>query len=153
MYCKISPVKNFVTFALELYLYYRIMTNQKLIFIVDDDPFINMLVVKRFTTEGYKMEAFESGEDCLKSMNKNPDLIILDYLFVPKGDNVMNGMEVFDKIKAKKPDVPVVMLSGQENGEVVLELARKGIVDYIIKDNSLLDNLNTAIKEHFERLN
>jgi CheY-like chemotaxis protein len=129
------------------------MTNQKLIFIVDDDPFINMLVVKRFTAEGYKMEAFESGEECLKSMNKNPDLIILDYLFVPKGDNVMNGMEVFDKIKARKPDVPVVMLSGQENGEVVLELARKGIVDYIIKDNSLLDNLNTAIKEHFERLN
>ena len=153
MYCKISPVENFVTFALELYLYYRVMTNQKLIFIVDDDPFINMLVVKRFTAEGYKMEAFESGEECLKSMNKNPDLIILDYLFVPKGDNVMNGMEVFDKIKARKPDVPVVMLSGQENGEVVLELARKGIVDYIIKDNSLLDNLNTAIKEHFERLN
>ena len=63
----------------------------------------------------------------------------------------MNGMEVFDKIKAQKPDIPVIMLSGQENGEVVLELARKGIVDYIIKDNNLLDNLNTAIKEHFER--
>jgi DNA-binding NtrC family response regulator len=64
----------------------------------------------------------------------------------------MNGMEVFDKIRAAKPDVPVIMLSGQENGEVVLELARKGIVDYIIKDNNLLDNLNIAIREHFERL-
>jgi len=127
------------------------MASQKLIYIVDDDPFINMLVVKRFTTEGYKMEAFESGEGCLKSLNRNPDLIILDYLFVPKGNTVMNGMEVFDMIKARKPDIPVIMLSGQENGEVVLELARKGIVDYIIKDNNLLDNLNTAIKEHFER--
>ena len=127
------------------------MANQKLIYIVDDDPFINMLVVKRFTTEGYKMEAFESGEECLKSLNRNPDLIILDYLFVPKVNTVMNGMEVFDKIKAQKPDIPVIMLSGQENGEVVLELARKGIVDYIIKDNNLLDNLNTAIREHFER--
>ncbi len=127
------------------------MAYQKLIFIVDDDPFINMLVVKRFTAEGYKMEAFESGEECLKSLNKNPDLVILDYLFVPKGNTVMNGMEVFDMIKAQKPDIPVIMLSGQENGEIVLELARKGIVDYIIKDNNLLDNLNTAIKEHFER--
>ncbi len=127
------------------------MANQKLIYIVDDDPFINMLVVKRFTTEGYNMEAFESGEACIKSLNRNPDLIILDYLFVPKGITVMNGMEVFDMIKARKPDIPVIMLSGQENGEVVLELARKGIVDYIIKDNNLLDNLNTAIKEHFER--
>jgi len=128
------------------------MSNQRLIFIVDDDPFINMLVVKRFATQGYQMEAFESGEECLGSLTKNPDLIILDYLFVPKGNTLMNGMEVFDKIKAARPDVPVIMLSGQENGEVVLELARKGIVDYIIKDNNLLDNLNTAIREHFERL-
>jgi len=124
---------------------------QKLIFIVDDDPFINMLVVKRFTTEGYKLEAFESGEECLKSLNKNPDLIILDYLFVPKEQTFMNGMEIFDKIKAQKPGVPVIMLSGQENGEIVLELARKGIVDYIIKDNNLLDNLKIAIQELFNR--
>jgi len=124
---------------------------QKLIFIVDDDPFINMLVVKRFTTEGYKLEAFESGEECLKSLNKNPDLIILDYLFVPKEQTYMNGMEIFDKIKTQKPGVPVIMLSGQENGEVVLELARKGIVDYIIKDNNLLDNLKIAIDELFNK--
>jgi len=127
------------------------MGNQKLIFIVDDDPFINMLVVKRFTSEGYKLEAFESGEECLKSLNKNPDLIILDYLFVPKEQTYMNGMEIFDKIKTQKPGVPVIMLSGQENGEVVLELARKGIVDYIIKDNNLLDNLKIAIDELFNK--
>jgi len=63
----------------------------------------------------------------------------------------MNGMEIFDKIKAQKPGVPVIMLSGQENGEIVLELARKGIVDYIIKDNNLLDNLKIAIDELFTR--
>ena len=77
------------------------MNNKKLIFIVDDDPFINMLVVKRFTSEGYNLEAFEYGEDCLKALNKNPDLIILDYFFVNKEREVMNGMEVFDKIKKK----------------------------------------------------
>lgn len=127
------------------------MANQKLIFVVDDDPFINMLVVKRFTAEGFKVEAFESGEDCLRSLDKSPDLIILDYLFVPKGQALMNGMEIFDKIKSRNSGIPVIMLSGQENGEIVLELARKGIVDYIIKDNNLLDNLNVAIKELFDR--
>ncbi len=45
------------------------------------------------------------------------------------------------------------MLSGQEKGEIVLELARKGIDDYIIKDNNLIDNLNTAINELFEGIN
>jgi CheY-like chemotaxis protein len=127
------------------------MSTQKLIFIVDDDPFINMLVVKRFTSEGYKLEAFQYGEECLKALNKNPDLIILDYFFVNNDREVMNGMEVFDKIKEVKPDLPVIMLSGQEKGEIVLELARKGIDDYIIKDNNLIENLHTAITELFSR--
>ncbi len=127
------------------------MNNQKLIFVVDDDPFINMLVVKRFTSEGYKLEAFNYGEDCLNALSKEPDLIILDYFFVSNDQKVMNGMEVFDKIKELKPETPVIMLSGQEKGEIVLELARKGIDDYIIKDDKLIDNLDVAIKELFER--
>ena len=127
------------------------MTTQKLIFIVDDDPLINTLVVKRFTTEGYHVEAFENGEDCLDALNKNPDLIILDYFFVRGNKELMNGMEVFDKIKKVRPEIPVIMLSGQDKGEIVLEFARKGIADYVIKDNNLIDNLNVAIKEHFKK--
>lgn len=126
------------------------MSKPKLIFVVDDDPFINMLVVKRFTTSECKVEAYESGEDCLKALNKNPDLIILDYLFIKENQVFMNGMEIFDRIKGIKPKTPVIMLSGQDKGEIVLELARKGIDDYVIKDNSLLDNLEVSINELFK---
>jgi two-component system, OmpR family, response regulator len=127
------------------------MNNQKLIYIVDDDPFINMLIVKRFTSSEYTLEAFESGEDCLKKINRNPDLIILDYLFTKEDHKYMDGMQIFDRIKALKPDTPVIILSGQDKGEIVLELARKGINDYIIKDNNLIRNLDVAIKELFGR--
>jgi CheY-like chemotaxis protein len=127
------------------------MNNRKLIFVVDDDPFINMLVVKRLTSEGYTLKAFEYGEDCLKELDNNPDLIILDYFFINSGRTVMNGMEVFNKIKEGKPGIPVIILSGQEKGEIVLELARKGIDDYIIKDNNLIANLQHAVKEVFQR--
>jgi CheY-like chemotaxis protein len=125
------------------------MNIQKLIFVVDDDPFINTLVTRRFTSEGYHVEAFENGEDCLNALNRNPDLVILDYFFNNGEKQMMNGMEVFDKIKELKPGTPVIMLSGQDKGEIVLELARKGINDYIIKDNNLIDNLNIAISEQF----
>ena len=127
------------------------MSRQKLIFIVDDDPFINMLVKKRLASDDYIVEAFEYGDDCLNALKKNPDLIILDFFFVKDGKNLMNGMEIFEKIKEQKPDTPVIMLSGQDKGEIVLELARKGIDDYIIKDNSLIDNLSAAIRELFDR--
>ena len=125
------------------------MNIQKLIFVVDDDPFINTLVTRRFTSEGYHVEAFENGEDCLNALNRKPDLVILDYFFNNGEKQMMNGMEVFDKIKELKPGTPVIMLSGQDKGEIVLELARKGINDYIIKDNNLIDNLNIAISEQF----
>ncbi len=125
------------------------MNNQKLIFIVDDDQFINTLVAKRFEEEGYRVEAFTYGEECIKALNRNPDVIILDYYFISNDKEVMNGMEVLDKIKGVKPQMPVIMLSGQDKGEIVLELARKGISDYIIKDNNLIDNLREAIKDLF----
>ena len=127
------------------------MPSGKLIFVVDDDQFITMLVEKRFTPEGYRVRSFDYGEDCLAELKQNPDLIILDYFFHRTGGEVMNGMEILDQIKAQKPDIPVIMLSGQDKGEVVLELARKGIEDYIIKDNKLIDNLNTAIKDILSR--
>jgi len=128
------------------------MNSPKLVFVVDDDPFITMLVAKRFTSKGYRLETFDYGEECIKALDKNPDLIILDYFFVNNDLEVMNGMEVFDKIKELKPETPVIMLSGQDKGEIVLEFARKGINDYIIKDNHLIDNLEIAVKELFERM-
>ena len=127
------------------------MTKQKLIFIVDDDPLINTLIVRRFTSEGYHIEAFENGNDCLNALDRNPDLIILDYFFISGKGELMNGMEVFNKIKELRPEIAVIMLSGQDKGEIVLEFARKGIADYVIKDNNLIDNLNIAITEHFRR--
>jgi two-component system, OmpR family, response regulator len=128
------------------------MIKEKLIFIVDDDPVINKLVTKRFSSDRYRFEAFESGEECLAAMTRNPDLIILDYLFMATdNEKSMNGMEVFDRIKKINPELPVIMLSGQDKGEIVLELARKGVNDYVIKDNNLIDNLDTSIKEILSR--
>ena len=127
------------------------MDKRKLIFIVDDDPFIITLVEKKFSSESYLIESYGYGEDCLDSINKNPDLIILDYLFYKKNQEVMNGMQVLDKIKELKPEMPVIMLSGQEKGEVMLDLAKKGIDDYVIKDTNLVDNLNNAISDLFKK--
>lgn len=127
------------------------MDKQKLIFLVDDDPIINLLIMKRFALEGFLLDSFRYGEDCLKEIHRDPDLIILDYYFVSDNQEVMNGMEVFNRIKELKPRTPVIILSGQEKGEVVLELARKGIDAYIIKDNYLIDNLFASMREIFKR--
>jgi two-component system, OmpR family, response regulator len=121
----------------------------RLIFIVDDDPIITMLVTKRLSDEGYNMRAFAYAEDCIAALSDNPDLIILDFYFLKEGIIKMDGVEAFNKIQAYRPNLPVIILSSQEKGELVLELARKGISGYVIKDKSLIDNLFTSIGEIF----
>jgi DNA-binding NtrC family response regulator len=124
---------------------------KKLIFIVDDDPLITSLVTVRLENDGYTVKAFAYGEECLPALDERPDLIILDFYFVKDGTVPMNGMEVFDHISIMAPEIPVIMLSAQQKGEVVLEFARKGIADYVIKDSGLADSLHLSVKNILEK--
>jgi CheY-like chemotaxis protein len=123
----------------------------KLIFVVDDDPLITSLVAKRLEADGYMIRSFAYGEDCIEALNEKPDLIILDFYFVKENSEPMNGMEVYDEISSRAPRIPVIMLSAQEEGGVVLEFVRKGIADYVIKDTNLVENLHKAVGEILKR--
>ena len=123
----------------------------RLIFVVDDDLVITSLVSARLESAGYRVRQFAYGEDCIAALDEKPDLIILDFYFLKQGEVPMNGMEAYDEISRLAPEIPVIMLSAQEKGAVVLEFARKGIADYVIKDTDLIDNLQMAVKEVLER--
>lgn len=122
-----------------------------LIFVVDDDHVITSLVSARLESAGYRVRTFAYAEECIAALEEMPDLIVLDYYFVKQGAVPMNGMEAYDEITRLAPEIPVIMLSAQEKGEVVLEFARKGIADYVIKDSDIIDNLQMAVKEVLER--
>jgi CheY-like chemotaxis protein len=126
------------------------MNKKRLFFLVDDDPIIRSLVEARLSNEDVTVLSFDSGEGCVASLKKKPDLIILDYIFSDSKTSYRDGMEVLEMIKEINPNIPIIMLSGQEDGAVVLELARKGVSDYVIKDNHLIDNLKQSIVELFD---
>ncbi len=125
--------------------------DERLIFLVDDDPVITSLVTVRLQGAGFRVRSFPYAEESLKALGELPDLIILDYYFIKEGESPMNGMEAYDEIVRIAPQVPVIMLSSQEKGEVVLEFARKGIADYVIKDSDLSDNLFMSVKAILDR--
>jgi CheY-like chemotaxis protein len=105
---------------------------EKLIFVVDDDHVITTLVAKRLEGAGYKVRSFAYGEECIPALDEKPDLIILDYYFLKEGDVPMDGMAVYEEITRLAPEVPVIMLSAQEKGAVVLEFARRGIAVFVL---------------------
>ncbi len=125
--------------------------NDKTIFLVDDDPVITGVVTVRLEAAGFRVIPFAYAEECIEAIDQDPDLIILDYYFIKDGETPMNGMEAYDEIVRLAPHLPVIMLSAQERGEVVLEFARKGIADYVIKDSDLTDNLLMSVKSILDR--
>ena len=109
------------------------------VFIVDDDT-KTLTMMKHYLEKNseYRLNihTFATGEDALNKLDLNPEVVILDYYFNGIDQGAKNGMEVLKKVKEKKPDTGIVMLSGQDSMEVALGTIREGAYDYIIKNDS-----------------
>jgi DNA-binding response OmpR family regulator len=107
------------------------------ILIVEDEP--NMVAGLRdnFEFEGYQVVTAPDGVAGLeRALAEMPDLVILDVM-MPR----MSGLEVCQQLKAKRPSIPIIMLTarGQEVDKVVgLEL---GADDYVTKPFSIRELL------------
>lgn len=113
----------------------------KLVFIVDDEKAISRLLTHWVKEKwGYKTEVFENGEEMLKKLSLNPDLILLD-IMLPGVD----GIEILKKIKKTDANYPVIMLSAQGSVEIAVEALRLGAFDYFPKPIDI-QRLEPAIK-------
>jgi len=107
------------------------------ILIVEDEP--NMIAGLRdnFEYEGYGVITAPDGVAGLeRALAESPDLIILDVM-MPH----MSGLDVCKQLKAKRPSIPIIMLTarGQEVDKVIgLEL---GADDYVTKPFSIRELL------------
>jgi two-component system chemotaxis response regulator CheY len=80
---------------------------------------------------GYEVETAENGLEALDKLSQESfDLVLLD-IFMP----LMGGKETLEIIRAH-PDtanLSVVVISGQSDKEVVQDMAKLGVADYIVK--------------------
>jgi len=129
------------------------MKEVKNIFIVDDDNMQAMMLqdyLSKYST--FKVEIFNSGEDCLAKMDQRPQIIFLDYYFDKAGRDAMNGIEILKELKAKYPDTEVVMFSGQDKIEVAVNTIKYGAFDYIVKNESAFHRSENVIFNIIKRL-
>jgi len=127
------------------------------IFIVDDDPWYRELLSYHLGQHpDIKTSTFENGKDCLNALSANPDLITLDFSLPD-----INGDALFKKIKAIRPEVPVIIISAQTEVATAVKLFKMGASDYLIKDEATTDLLwnsisrireNQALKRELESL-
>jgi len=109
------------------------MKTAKKIMVVDDEESIRQSLSDVLRDEGFDVILAGDGHKALKMLDSNrPDLVILD-IWMP----VMDGTEVLKEIKARQPDLQVIMISGHGNIEAAVKTIKLGAYDYIEKPLSL----------------
>lgn len=122
----------------------------KLIYFVDDDKMILNLLEYTFSSrDEYKVESFRTGEECMAVLDKNPDLIVLDHSFLVDNSKYSNGLEILHDIRTKKNDVPVIVLTGEQNEAIKEQYVQKGVEKFIRKDSFFIDSLIETIDKVF----
>lgn len=129
------------------------MKQVKNIFIVDDDPMQSGMLqdyLSKYST--FVTTVYNSGEECIKNLDKSPEIIFLDYNFDKAGRNAMDGIEILKEIKALKPETEVVMISGQDKIEVAVNTIKYGAFDYIVKSESAFHRSENVIFNIIKRM-
>jgi len=126
--------------------------NKIKLFLVDDDAlFLKSLEIEFLDHADFEIETFATGELCVADLSHNPDVIILDYMLDEIVEKAMNGIETLDKIKAINPNIPVVMLSGQDKIEVAINCMHHKAFDYVVKSETAFFRLQKIITTIFQQ--
>jgi DNA-binding NtrC family response regulator len=119
----------------------------KKILVVDDDPVERRLLQALLgKVGGYEVVTAENGRLGLERAVESVSAVILD-LNLPD----LSGMEVLRKLKAQRPQLPVLMLTGVTDIQKAVEAAQAGAYNYLTKpfeNDHLLITLQRALEKH-----
>lgn len=120
-----------------------------LIYSVEDDEDISLIINKTLTKQGFTVKSFENGKKFLVQFKlETPDIVLLD-LMLPD----MSGSDIIKKIRSnqKYDNVHIIVVSAKHMTMDKVENLDLGADDYIEKPFDLLE-LMSRVEAHARRL-
>jgi signal transduction histidine kinase len=112
------------------------------VLVVDDDEGLLILMAETLRAEGYHVITAQSAHTALQALEQHtPELMILD-LKLQDG----SGPELVTSLQRDRMPVPFVVVTGQGDEKVAVEVMKQGALDYVMKDSGLLDLLPAVVK-------
>ena len=102
-------------------------TNTKKCILAVDDTAVILTRILEILGNDYEVITVNSGARAMKCLKeRKPDLILLDIKMSP-----MDGIQTLQEIRSRRDleDIPVIMLTGVEDKDTVMESAKLGICD------------------------
>ncbi len=115
--------------------------------VIDDDKSFRSYLTTLLEAIGYRVTCFASGEEAVEALEKGlaPSMIILDIIM-----EGLSGIEVLKKVRRIQEELPIIMLTGVDQTQTIVEAMRFGASDYLVKPFET-EELEIAIRNVFEK--
>jgi len=118
------------------------------VLVVDDDEGLGILVAESLREAGLEATAVQSGAQALALIKKrHPDLMLLDLKL-----SGLSGPDLLKRLKEENISVPFIIVTGQGDERVAVDMMKQGALDYLVKDAGMLDRLPVVVKRAAEKL-
>jgi len=116
------------------------------VLVVDDEPQLRELLTDALSGPEVRVMAAASGAEALDLAGRDrPDIVVAD---IRLSDS--NGLEVIDKLRAGRDEMPAVVITGYGDAKLLTEASRRRPVDVMTKPLDI-ERLRAAIREELAR--
>src|SRR3989304_5007240 len=99
------------------------------ILVIDDHPEVALIMAEALESEGHEAVIAGSGEEGLQAIDQSPpDAVFLDVVMPG-----IDGIEVLRRIRAKRPHLPVILVSGTVSATQIETARELGVTDVLRK--------------------
>jgi DNA-binding NtrC family response regulator len=120
------------------------------VLVIDDNPSVATALETLFSLHDIDTRAVTTPADGLALLAREPfDLVVQDMNFHADTTSGEEGVELFARIRAAHPDLPVILLTAWTHLESAVDLVKAGAADYLAKpwdDRKLLATVNNLLE-------
>ena len=121
---------------------------QRTILVVDDDQGLLRLIRKALEREGFEAVTAASGEEALEWLKHNEaGLLLLDLKLQD-----LDGKELIRRISEQGTIPPFIIITGQGDERVAVEMMKRGARDYLVKDVEFLQFVPEVVRHVLEQV-
>jgi DNA-binding NtrC family response regulator len=117
------------------------LTNQPVIFVVEDNIIYQGLIAKELETLSSNLHFYTNGESCISNLGKRPAVIVLDYNL----DGQLNGLDTLQRVRDFDPNVYVILFSSQKGLNTKEVFMQYGSFDFLEKNSLSLRTLRQMV--------
>ncbi len=118
------------------------------VLLVDDDPLVLRSTARELRASGYaRVIALSDSREVLPKLEDERIGAVLLDLSMPH----LSGQQLLEKIKARHPEIPVIVMTATSDLETAVQCMREGAVDYLVKPvepSRLASSVINALKVH-----